>query len=182
MAHTRHLPPHHRPRRPTGCKPLFGLCWFVNTKRPNRLAIIIISRPRRWRRLAYCYAFMHARCVPVWTMAGAPWGWASLLDILTVPGGPKPLFYLLLGGTMHSGPLGALPPDPRYTLVLRTRHGAPPTTDPFPPPTAFDNGEYHVTAFRPISEAAHRPSWSNDKSISLVEYWRLSIAVQCWPV
>jgi len=28
-------------------------------------------------------------------------------------------------------PLGALPPDPRYTLVLRTRHGAPPTTDPF---------------------------------------------------
>ena len=28
-------------------------------------------------------------------------------------------------------PLGALPPDPRYRLVLRTRHGAPPTTDPF---------------------------------------------------
>ena len=27
--------------------------------------------------------------------------------------------------------LGALPPDPRYRLVLRTRHGAPPTTDPF---------------------------------------------------
>jgi len=29
-------------------------------------------------------------------------------------------------------PLGALPPYPRYRLVLRTRHGAPPTTDPFP--------------------------------------------------
>ena len=28
-------------------------------------------------------------------------------------------------------PLGALPPDPRYKLVLRTRHGAPKTTDPF---------------------------------------------------
>jgi len=28
-------------------------------------------------------------------------------------------------------PLGALPPDPRYRRVLRTRHGAPPTTDPF---------------------------------------------------
>jgi len=28
-------------------------------------------------------------------------------------------------------PLGALPPDPRYRLVFRTRHGAPPTTDPF---------------------------------------------------
>jgi len=27
--------------------------------------------------------------------------------------------------------LSALPPDPRYRLVLRTRHGAPPTTDPF---------------------------------------------------
>ena len=27
-----------------------------------------------------------------------------------------------------SGP-GALPPDPRYRLVLRTRHGARPTTD-----------------------------------------------------
>jgi len=28
-------------------------------------------------------------------------------------------------------PLGALPLDPRYRLVLRTRHGAPLTTDPF---------------------------------------------------
>jgi len=28
-------------------------------------------------------------------------------------------------------PLGALPPDPRYRLVLRIRHGPPPTTDPF---------------------------------------------------
>jgi len=28
-------------------------------------------------------------------------------------------------------PLGALPPNPRYRLVLRTRHGAPPITDPF---------------------------------------------------
>ena len=27
-------------------------------------------------------------------------------------------------------PLGALPPDPRYTLVLRTRHGAPKTLTP----------------------------------------------------
>jgi len=27
--------------------------------------------------------------------------------------------------------MGALPPDPHYRLVLRTRHGAPPTTDPF---------------------------------------------------
>jgi len=29
-------------------------------------------------------------------------------------------------------PLGALPPYPRYRLVLRTHHGALPTTDPFP--------------------------------------------------
>jgi len=28
-------------------------------------------------------------------------------------------------------PLGALPSDPRYRLVLRNRHGASPTTDPF---------------------------------------------------
>jgi len=27
--------------------------------------------------------------------------------------------------------LGALPPDPRYRLLLRTYHGAPSTTDPF---------------------------------------------------
>ena len=27
-------------------------------------------------------------------------------------------------------PLGALPPDPRYRLVLCTRHGVPPTTHP----------------------------------------------------
>ena len=29
---------------------------------------------------------------------------------------------------------GTLPPDPHYSLVLRTRHGAPPTTDTFRPP------------------------------------------------
>ena len=28
-------------------------------------------------------------------------------------------------------PLGALPPGTRYRLVLLTRHGVPPTTDPF---------------------------------------------------
>jgi len=27
--------------------------------------------------------------------------------------------------------LSASPPDPSYRLVLRTRHGAPPTTNPF---------------------------------------------------
>ena len=31
-------------------------------------------------------------------------------------------------------PLGALPPDPRYTLVLRTRHGAP---QPLTPSAAY---------------------------------------------
>jgi len=28
-------------------------------------------------------------------------------------------------------PLGALPPDPRYRLVLRTRHGTPQPLTPF---------------------------------------------------
>jgi len=32
-------------------------------------------------------------------------------------------------------PLGALPPDPRYRLVLRTRHGA---TQPLTPSAAYD--------------------------------------------
>ena len=32
-------------------------------------------------------------------------------------------------------PLGALPPDPRYRLVLRTRHGAP---QPLTPSAAYD--------------------------------------------
>ena len=31
-------------------------------------------------------------------------------------------------------PAGALPPEPRYTLVLRTRHGAP---QPLTPSTVF---------------------------------------------
>jgi len=32
--------------------------------------------------------------------------------------------------------LGALPPDPRYRLVLRTRHGAP---QPLTPSAAYDD-------------------------------------------
>jgi len=40
-------------------------------------------------------------------------------------------------------------PSTKYLTVDR-RHGS-----------AFDNAEYHVTSFRPISEASH--SWSYDK-------------------
>ena len=34
-------------------------------------------------------------------------------------------------------PLGALPPDPHYRLVLRTRHGAPP--QPLTPSAAYES-------------------------------------------
>ena len=50
-----------------------------------------------------------------------------MTKILSASGGLCPLDQGLCPWT----PLGALPPDPRYRLVLRTRHGAPPTTDPF---------------------------------------------------
>ena len=67
------------------------------------------GRPRTYhafafeRRLAYCHAFMHERW-PVYYHAFAfehssatPWGdGRPLLDILTVPGGPKAPYYLLL--------------------------------------------------------------------------------------
>ena len=36
-------------------------------------------------------------------------------------------------------PLGALPPDPRYTLVLRTRHGAP---QPLTPSVAYGSRSF----------------------------------------
>jgi len=36
-------------------------------------------------------------------------------------------------------PLGALPPDSRYRLVLRTRHGAPP--QPLTPSAAYDDAD-----------------------------------------
>jgi len=39
------------------------------------------------------------------------------------------------GGLCPWTPLGALPPDPRYALVLCTRHGAPP--QPLTPSAAF---------------------------------------------
>ena len=40
------------------------------------------------------------------------------------------------GGLRPWTQLGALPPDPRYRLVLRTRHGGPP--QPLTPSAAYD--------------------------------------------
>jgi len=40
--------------------------------------------------------------------------------------------------------------------IFAISHGRPPTR------SAFDNGECHVTAFRPISEAAHSWSYESD--------------------
>jgi len=47
------------------------------------------------------------------------------------------------GGLRPPDPLtlGALPPDPRYRLVLRTRHGAP---QPLTPSAAYGNGVCHT--------------------------------------
>jgi len=48
--------------------------------------------------------------------------------------------FQLLGGFAPLTPwtsLGALPPDPRYRLVLRTRRGAPP--QPLTPSAAYDH-------------------------------------------
>jgi len=43
---------------------------------------------------------------------------------------------LSASGGLRWTPLGALPPDPHYRLVLRTRHGAP---QPLTPSTAYES-------------------------------------------
>jgi len=58
-----------------------------------------------------------------------------MTKMLLASGGLCPPDPLTRGSAPAWTPLGALPPDPRYRLVLRTRHGAP---QPLTPSAAYD--------------------------------------------